>query len=169
MPYEVKLNGRTANVELLSHINDKVRIVVDGKEYELDYVKVSPDSVSILYRNKSFKMEIIPGLNSKHYHINTVKNTFSINIVDAEAKYLASRNKGVAELGENVITAPIPGRVIKILVAEQEEVEAGQTLIVISAMKMESDFKAPKTGKVASIKVKEGQTVEARQVLIVIE
>jgi biotin carboxyl carrier protein len=169
MPYEVKLNGRTANVELISRAGDKVLVAVDGKEYELDFVKVSPDSFSVLYRNKSYNLELIPQGGIKKYLVNTFNNTYEVQIIDAEAKYLASRRKGLDEEGESVITAPIPGRVIRILVEQGEEVEAGQTVIVISAMKMESDFKAPRTGRIAEIRVKEGQTVEARQVMVVIE
>ena len=169
MPYEIKLNGRTANVELISRAGDQVLVAVDGKEYSLDFVKVSPDSYSVLYRNKSYNLELIRLNGIKKYMVNTFNNTYEVEIIDAEAKYLASRMKGLAEEGEWVITAPIPGRVIRILVEEGEEVEAGQSVIVISAMKMESDYKAPRTGKIAEIKVKEGQTVEARQVLVVIE
>jgi biotin carboxyl carrier protein len=169
MQYQVKVNGRTALVELVSASENKLQVSVDGKQYEIDYVKVNPDSVSIIYANRSFKMELIAGSGIRQYLVNTIKNTYTVDIIDAEARYLSSRKQGQDADADSVIKAPIPGRVIKIMVSENEQVEAGQNLIVISAMKMESDYKAPRSGKILAIHVKEGQTVEARQVLIEIE
>ncbi len=169
MSYEVKLKNRVANVELIGKEGDQVLIAVDGKEYSLDFVKLSKGKYSILHRNKSFYLELIPGSNAKKYHVNTYNKSFDVEIVDAEAKYLANRQKGTEDEGESVITAPIPGRVIKVMVEKGEEVEAGQNLIILSAMKMESEFKASKTGKVSDIKVSEGQSVEANQELVVLE
>ncbi len=63
----------------------------------------------------------------------------------------------------------MPGKIVKILVAEGDKVEAGQTVIIVSAMKMESEFKASKAGIVNEIPVKEGDTVDGNQVLVVIE
>ncbi len=169
MSYEVKLKNRVANVELIGQEGDKILVAVDGKEYTLDFVKLSKGKYSILYRNKSFNLELIPGSNAKKYQVNTFNKSFDVEIIDAESKYLANRHKSTEDEGESVITAPIPGRVIKIMVEKGEEVEAGQTLIIISAMKMESEFKASKPGVVIDIKVSEDQSVEANQELVVLE
>ena len=169
MPYEVKINKRTATVDLLSRENNHVLIAVDGKEYRLDVEKVASGKYSILHHNKSFNVEIIPGTGIRQYIAGTFKNTYQVDIIDAEAKYLASRNKGQYDEGENTIVAPIPGRVVKIFVEKGEAVQAGQTIITISAMKMESEFKARKAGRILDIKVAEGQTVDAKQLLVVIE
>lgn len=169
MSYEVKVNNRSANVELLSHKGSRILIAIDGKEYDLDVEKVASGKYSILYRRRSFNIEIIAGAGVKQFVAHTFKNTYDVQIIDAEAKYLANRMKSIEEEGESTIVAPIPGRVVRIPVSVGEEVAAGQTVITISAMKMESDFKAKKQGKVVEILVKEGQTVDARQVLVIIE
>lgn len=169
MPYEVKLNDRIAKVELLSRQDNKLLVALDGKEFELDFVKVSEGSYSVIYQNRSFNIELIPVSGVKKYLVNTLKTTYEVEIIDAESKYLASRKKGLDDDGDSVIAAPIPGKVVKVFVEPGEQVEAGQTVIIISAMKMESEFKAKKPGKVVDIKVTEGQTVEARQPMIVIE
>ncbi len=170
MPYEVKLNDRIAIVDMLSRQDEKLLVAVDGKEYELDFVEIGKGSYSVIYQHRSFNIELIPANGGiKKYLVNTFKNTFEVEIIDAEAKYLASRKKGLDDDGDSVIAAPIPGKVVKVFVEKDEKVEAGQTVIIISAMKMESEFKAKKAGKVAEIKVTEGQTVEARQPMIVIE
>lgn len=169
MPYEVRIGQRTAAVELLSRQGKKILVAVDGREYELDVEKVGPGKLSVLHRNKSFNIELIQGDNPKRYHVNTKTKAYDVDIVDAEAKYLASREKSREDEGESSIIAPIPGKVIKVLAGKGDLVTAGQTLIVLSAMKMESEFKAAKPGKVAEVKVEAGQTVEARQVMIVLD
>jgi biotin carboxyl carrier protein len=63
----------------------------------------------------------------------------------------------------------MPGKIVKIPVKTGDDVEAGQTLIIVSAMKMESEFRAKSAGKVKSIHVAEGDTVDANKVLIVVE
>ncbi|MBW6497910.1 MAG: biotin/lipoyl-binding protein [Bacteroidales bacterium] len=169
MPFEVKLNDRIAKVELLSRQDNKLLVALDGKEFELDFVKVSEGSYSVIYQNRSFNIELIPVSGVKKYLVNTLKTTYEVEIIDAESKYLASRNKALDDDGDNVIKAPIPGKVVKVFVEKGDKVEAGQTVIIISAMKMESEFKAKKAGTIADVKVSDGQTVEARQPLVVIE
>ncbi len=169
MPFEVKLKDRIARVELLSRQGDQLLVAIDGREYALDFVQIGRGSYSVLYKNKSFNLELIPVDGVKKYQVNTFKNTFDVEIIDAESKYLASRNKAQEDEDEAIIISPIPGKVVNILVEKDEAVQAGQTVIVISAMKMESEFKSPKAGKVTEIKVTEGQSVEARQELVVIE
>jgi biotin carboxyl carrier protein len=63
----------------------------------------------------------------------------------------------------------MPGKIVKILVSEGDAVEVGQTVIIVSAMKMESEFKASKAGIIAKISVAEGDTVDGNQVLVEIE
>lgn len=169
MSYEVKIKDRVARVEVLSQEGDKLLVSVDGKEYPLDFVQIAKGSYSILHNNKSYNLELIPINGIKKYNVNTFKNSFEVEIMDSEAKYLASRKAGQEFDDEAVISSPIPGKVVKLFVGEGDKVEAGQTLVVISAMKMESEFKAPKAGVVSSVKATEGQNVEARQELILID
>lgn len=169
MSYEVKINNRTSTVELLQWDGSYVSIRVDGKTYNLDFEKVNQGIFSILHNHKSYNIELIPGENVKKYTINTYKDTYEAEIIDAESKYLASRNAGSEEEGANTIVAPIPGKVVKIPVAVGETVEAGQTLVIFSAMKMESEFKSKKEGVVKEIRVKEGDIVEAKKIMVVVE
>lgn len=169
MSFQVKAGKRIANVELLSRDGNHVALSIDGKEYLFDLLKVGEGIFSILHKGKSYSFELVPGENIRKYTVHTYKTTYETQIIDSETKYLQNRMKGLAEDAENVITAPIPGKVVKIAVETGEEIKAGQTLIILSAMKMESEFKAKKDGVVREIKVKEGQTVNAREVMVVIE
>ena len=169
MSYEVKINNRTAKVELLQWDGTYVNIKVDEKEYILDFEKVNQGIFSIIHNNNSYNIELIPGENVKKYTINTYKNTYETEVIDAESKYRAARLKGGEEDAENTVIAPIPGKVVKIPVIVGDAVEAGQTLVIFSAMKMESEFKSKKDGVVKEIRVKEGDTVEAKKVMVVVE
>ncbi len=169
MSYEVKLKDRLAHVEVLSHDGDNLLVTVDGKEYALDFVKIGKGSYSVLHRNNSYNVELIPINGIKKYQVHTLKHSFEVEIIDAEAKYLASRRKEQDAEDEAVISSPIPGKVVSLLVREGDKVAAGQGLVIISAMKMESEFKAPRAGKVISVKINEGQSVEARQELVLLE
>jgi biotin carboxyl carrier protein len=71
--------------------------------------------------------------------------------------------------GVHSITAPMPGRVVRVFVAPGDEVAAGQGLVVVEAMKMENELRASKAGKVKEVNVSAGTSVEAGKVLIVIE
>jgi biotin carboxyl carrier protein len=86
----------------------------------------------------------------------------------ARALAAASRKRG-AGAGDAMITSPMPGRVLKVLVAEGDEVAVGQSVVVVEAMKMENELKSPKAGKVTEVQAKEGSTVENGAPLIVVE
>ena len=70
---------------------------------------------------------------------------------------------------DNSIVSPMPGKVVKVLVQKGDAVQQGQTLIIVAAMKMESEYKVSRDGIVAEVLVKDGDTVDGNQTLIVIE
>jgi biotin carboxyl carrier protein len=63
----------------------------------------------------------------------------------------------------------MPGKVVRVLVAQGDLVEAGQGIAVVEAMKMQNELKAPRGGRIASLSTHEGATVAAGEVLAVIE
>lgn len=169
MALEIKLNERTALVDLLARNGNHVFIRIDNKEYDADIVQVERGVYSILINGHSFNVELIPGETPKTYSVNTYLNSYQAEIIDAETKYRHSREKGLQLEEEKIIESPMPGKVVKITCQIGDQVETGQTLIILSAMKMESEFKARTSGKVIELRVKEGDTVEGKQVLIVID
>jgi len=71
--------------------------------------------------------------------------------------------------GVQTIVSPMPGKVVRVLVAPGDLVEAGQGLLVVEAMKMQNEMKAPRTGRVSAVPAKEGSTVLAGEALVAIE
>jgi biotin carboxyl carrier protein len=93
-----------------------------------------------------------------------------IDVVDGRAR--RRRGRGEPEAGADgprAITAPMPGRIVKVLVERGQTVAARQGVIVVEAMKMENELRAPRAGTVTDVKVAEGMTVEAHAVLVVLE
>ena len=169
MAYEISLGNRTAKIELLNKVGSKALIAVDNEKYDIDIVMVEKGVYSILYNGHSYNLELIGGDNSKKYLANTFARSFNVEIIDAETKYLHSRLQGTEHEGENEISSPMPGKVIKIPVSVGDKVTPGQTLIVVEAMKMQSEFKAMADRIVREILVKEGDTVSAHQIMLKLE
>ena len=169
MAYEISLENRTATIELLNKAGSKALIAVDGNKYEIDIMEVEKGVYSILYNGSSYNVELIEGVTSRKYIVNTFSRTFNVEIIDAEAKYQQSRLQGHEHEGENDISSPMPGKVVKIPVRVNDNVVSGQTLIVVEAMKMQSEFKATADRIVKEILVNEGDTVDAHQVMIKLE
>ena len=169
MSLEIRLNDRNSKVELVSQDHNSLRIKVDDRLYELDVVKVEEGVYSILLNGESCNVEIIENDNSKKYTVITGNKTFDLEIIDAETRYVMNRKGNDLEDAGNIISSPMPGKIVKIPVKVGQKVKAGQAVIIVSAMKMESEYKTGKDGIVKEVHVKEGDTIEGNQPLITIE
>jgi biotin carboxyl carrier protein len=168
MSYEIKINDRTAKVELLNRTGNTVKILLDDKKYDADVVMVEKGVYSLIMDGVSYNIEMIENGSSKEYLVNTLNESFNVEIIDAESKYLKSRKKdGGAD--SNIISTPMPGKVVKVLVKSGDQVKAGETVIIISAMKMESEYKVKKDRLIKEVLVKEGDVVDGHQSLIIVE
>jgi biotin carboxyl carrier protein len=168
MSLEIKVNGRIAQVELLRHEGSNYEIDVDGRLYKLDALMVENGVFSILHDHISYNVELIEKQDHRHYNVNTLYHSYDMEIIDAEAKYRL--NRGEADLDDiRKIASPMPGKVVKIPVKVGDELKAGDTVIVVSAMKMESEYKVQKDRIVKEILVKEGETVDGNQTLVIVE
>lgn len=169
MSLEINIGKRTATIELLSKDKSIHTFLVDGVEYVVDVVRFAKGTYSMLYNDRSFFIELIEGKDSKKYYVNTKNLSYELEVIDAESRYLKNKNKGGFDSSENSIISPMPGKVVKVLVKKGDTVQQGQTVIIVAAMKMESEFKVNKDGVVTEVHVKDGDTVDGNQTLIVIE
>jgi len=169
MELELKVNKRNAIVKEIKREGNILTLAVDDVEYTVDIVKVSNQEFSVLYEGRSFNIEVIENKEPKHFNVNTLYFKFDVEVVDNESRYRQSRMQSKLILNDNTIRSPMPGKVVKVFVKPGDIVEAGQPLIVLSAMKMESEFKAGQRGIVKEVPVKEGETVDNDQLLVVID
>ena len=167
MSYEIKTNDDLANIEILNHEGNNIEVLIDDRKYKLDIVEVETGVYSILLDGKSYNVELTPNDN-KNYTVNTLYNSFEIEVIDAESRYLKSRKKDDGD-DASFISTPMPGKVVKILVKEGDEVKGGDTVIIVSAMKMESEYKVVNDKTIKKVLVNEGDTIEGNQPLILLE
>jgi len=130
-----------------------------------DIVAVEPGVYSVLLNGRSYEARIEQS--DDHVIVFIDGHRFDIEMSDPRRWTRHSARSGVE--GRSNITAPMPGKVVRLLVAEGDTVTAGQGLLVVEAMKMQNEMKAPKAGRVVTIAVREGATVAAGETLAVIE
>ncbi len=169
MSIEIKIGDRIANIEIIRQFENLLEIKVDEKVYQVDLMHNDEGIFSILENGRSYNIELVPKDKPKNYTAYTFYNTYDVEIIDAEARYKRNRGGGNLHTAENTISSPMPGKVVKIPVNEGDIVAKGDTLITISAMKMESEYKSPKDGIISKILVSEGETIDTNQLLIEIE
>ena len=167
MGYEIKIGDQIADIKLLNSDDNFLEISVDDRNYKVDIVEVEQGIYSIIYNGISYNVELIKKESNK-YHATTLYNSFDIDIIDAETRYKNSRKKSEDE-DNAFISTPMPGKVVKILVKEGDKVAGGDTVIVVSAMKMESEYKVVKDRLIKKVMVKEGDNIEGDQPLIMLE
>lgn len=151
-------------VELTIERRDGEYVVeIDGEQRRVDARKLEGDFYSILTGGRSYEVSVEP--RGEAYYVRHGAAELLVALTDPSRQ---AREDKVKQGPDEVITQ-MPGKVVRVLIAEGEEVEVGQGLIVVEAMKMENEIAAGKAGKVVSIRVEPGQTVEGGTVLAVIE
>jgi biotin carboxyl carrier protein len=154
---------------------DHFHMTLDGKAYEVDARKMPSQIVHILMNNHSYdvdleriakKSDTLDG----RVHVRVRGRVMRFEILDERRIKMKEAQGFRFDIGGIVnIDSPMPGKVIKILKKEGDEVKEGDGVIVVEAMKMENELRTPKAGKVREIKVKEGDAVEAGARLAQIE
>ena len=162
---EIHIGKRVADIELVSKDGNKIQLMIDGKPYDVDIVMTENGVCSILHNGKSYNAEISRSEMGKKYKVNAHFSSFDVEIVDTQAKYLRMRKKEEGSQDDK-ISSPMPGKVVKIMVAVGDRVKAGETVLVIEAMKMQSNYKVSSDCTIKEILVQEGDAVNGDQVLI---
>lgn len=169
MAVEIKIGDRIAWVDLISQNGNLLEIMVDQKKYIVDLMHTADGTFSILEGGHSYNIELVPHNQPKRYTAYTLYEEYNIEVIDAEARYLMNRGANGFGSAGNKISSPMPGKVVQILVKEGDSINEGETAVIISAMKMESEYKASMSGIVKKVYIKEGETVEGDQLLIELE
>ena len=169
MAVEVKIGNRIAWVDLVGQNGNLLEIDIDGKVLKVDVMHTANGTFSILADGHSYNIELVPQNKPKKYTAYTLYEEFDVEIIDAEARYLLNRGGAGMSNSDKKISSPMPGKVVKVCVNEGEDVTEGQTAVIISAMKMESEYKVPMDGKVKKVNVTEGDTIEGNQILVELE
>ena len=138
----VKIDGRPAEVDVV-HLGDTISVRVDARVVDLTVEGSPPDIGVVASGHRSY-----------------------VRVVSERQRAADAAKKAAGSGGDNVLKSPMPGRVVKVLVKEGDEVAAGQPLVVVEAMKMENELRAKSAGRVLTVHVTAGTAVEGSAKLV---
>jgi acetyl/propionyl-CoA carboxylase alpha subunit len=170
--FEIDVAGRTRSVAV-ERIkgSQQFRVTVDGRVHRVDAVRVGSFGLSLLVDGDgaaSREITVTPAGGRGEFLIGLDGRSVPASI-NARRTGRASADAGGHAHGEQRVAAPMPGRVVRVLVAPGDEVSARQGVVVVEAMKMENELRSPKAGRIKEVSVSPGMSVEAGRVLVVVE
>jgi biotin carboxyl carrier protein len=163
MKLDLTVNGANDQIEILAPAPD-CRFRLGGEERSAQVEIAEPNVYSVLMDGRSYdaRVEEVPG------GLVVVIDGFRFEIDVRDPRRFSRKAAGRGGEGVQTILAPMPGKVVRVLVSAGDAVEAGQGLLVVEAMKMQNEMKAARAGTVLSVSTKEGATVTAGEVLATI-
>jgi len=168
----MKLHATIAGSQIEIELHERgshVPAVVDGRKYDVD-VHVSRDNHYLLICDAQVFACRVEGRPESGATLDVIVGTHRHAITLSDPKRLRGALAcGAHDDGAAHIVAPMPGKVVRVLVEAGQHVEAGAGIAVVEAMKMQNEMKSPKSGTVATINVEVGATVNGGDLLAVIE
>ena len=164
MIYEVHIDGKNYRLEL-NRSDGKWECRLDGREVLVDAVLARRDVLSVLIGGQAYEIKRERTATDMHLWVGSRRYEAQVR----DPRSLRSRTSADDGKGPRKLVAPMPGKVVRVLVAEEAAVEAGQGLVVVEAMKMQNEIKSPKKGVVRKLVAVEGAAVNAGDVLAVVE
>jgi biotin carboxyl carrier protein len=168
MRLAIELEGQTHDVELV-RVGQILRCYVDGKALEADAVELAPGIYSILMDGKSLEVRVEPRAETAAIGLRLTVGGREYSAEVRDPRHWR-RHRGVAAEaeGRQQVLAPMPGKIIRVLVKAGDSVEMKQGLLVVEAMKMQNEIRSPKSGTVERLMATEGQAVNTGEVLAII-
>ena len=163
--YFAEIEDQEFQIEILSD----GQVTIDGDLYEFDFQVLRQHlSYSLLIKGESYEVNVYQ--ENDEWEVLLRGKQFSVTVEDEREKRLREASGEVALSGGAVsVLAPMPGLVIDIPVAEGDDINEGEVLIVLESMKMQNELRAPRSGKISSIQTKLNANVKRKQTLLVLE
>jgi len=166
MTYDVLVDGKTHRLELTRGESTWL-CKIDDEPVEVDAALTARDVLSVLVGNKAYEIKRERSLQGE-LHLVIGSARYAVDVQDPRS-LRTRRAAGAGEAGPQKLTAAMPGKIVRIMVKEKDEVKGGQAVLVMEAMKMQNEMKSPKDGRVQKILTAEGSTVNAGDTLAIIE
>jgi len=165
MKIELEIDGQMIEGEF-TLADGAAQLSFGGATREAQVSEPEPGMFTVIINDRVYRcaLEESPG-----GAVEVVVNGKRIPVAARDKKHLRGQAGAAAASGQVKLLAPMPGKVVRVLLNAGDEVAARQGVLVVEAMKMQNEVQSPKAGKIAEIKVSEGQTVNAGDVLAVIE
>ena len=170
MNFEIDVDGTARTVTVEPDGPGRYRVVVDGEAHDVLAERAGEFGLLLGVgdpANVSRELQIAPGVVRGELLVALGGRTVPVIVNGRTRRRGAADETGRA--GLQPVVAPMPGRVVRVLVSPGDDVAARQGVVVVEAMKMENELRSPKAGKVKEVNVTPGTSVEAGRVLVVIE
>jgi biotin carboxyl carrier protein len=173
MTFQFEIDDRERTVEVHRE-SGAHRVVVDGRERFVDAVYVAGNRWSLIVRDpavgRTFSVDAVALPQNGDGSVDVYIAGHRIAVAARSGLGRRARREGAATgAGPQRIVAPMPGKIVRVLVAAGDEVQLRQGLVVVEAMKMENELRSPKAGRIKEVSVTAGTLVEAGRVLLVVE
>ena len=165
MKIELEIDGQMIEGEF-TLAGGAAQLSFGGATREAQVSEPEPGMFTVIINDRVYRcaLEESPG-----GAVEVVVNGKRIPVAARDKKHMRGQAGAAAASGQIKLSAPMPGKVVRVLLNAGDEVAARQGVLVVEAMKMQNEVQSPKAGKIAEIKVSEGQTVNAGDVMAVIE
>jgi biotin carboxyl carrier protein len=168
MQYEVEVAGRRRQVAVTRE-GDGFAVTVDGATRHVDVARIDGQTLSLIVDSVTpADITIAPGAEAGHMTV-YVDGTPVPATLNGRRRWGRQDDGGDSGSAPQRLAAPMPGKVVRVLVAVGDTVQARQPVVVVEAMKMENELRASRAGTVAEVHVREGVSVDAGAPLIVIQ
>jgi biotin carboxyl carrier protein len=168
---EMKLTAEVGGEELALDVRReglRVSAEIDGRRYEVEARALGGGEYLLFHEGRVYECRVGPAARAGAFEVHTAAADYEVSLADPK-RLRGARGGEAHEGGRAQLSAQMPGRVVRVMVEAGQEVEAGQPVVVVEAMKMQNEMKSPKAGTVAEVRVAPGATVNAGDVLVVIE
>jgi biotin carboxyl carrier protein len=162
--YDITIDGKHYRLDL-NRADGRWSCRLDGREVEVDAELVRPEVLSLRVGNQVYEVKCERVAGEMQVWVGSA--CFAVEVRDPRS--LRGRLRPVDHHGPKKLTAPMPGKIVRVLVKQGDEVEAGSGVLVMEAMKMQNEIKSPKKGTIQKILVTEGAAVNAGDVLAIVE
>ncbi len=164
MKYETELNGQTVNLEL-DERDGRITAAFAERRYEVEVLQ--PEAgIYLLFNGNEVYEARVASADTSAVQVKLRGKTYSVNVIDRKHRRAGDVH---SDDSQKQLVAPMPGKVVKLLLNVGDEVAPGQGVVIVEAMKMQNEIKSAKAGRLAEIRVSEGEAVTANQLLAVIE
>jgi biotin carboxyl carrier protein len=164
MRFDTEIDGRGLTLEL-DQSDGRLILKTGDRNYQAHVSSPAGGVYTIMIGTEVFEARVW-AVSPNSMQVQLRDRIFSVDIIDRKHK------RGAAEHGpegRQQLVAPMPGKVVRVLLSPGDPVAAGQGVVVVEAMKMQNEIKSPKTGTVVELRVVTGATVNANQVLAIVE
>ena len=163
---EIQVGNKMMEATLLSKEGNHVKVALDGKVYDVDVCMLEDNVCSLIHKGTSYNAELTRENDNRHYRVNLNYSVYDINMLDSQAKYMRMRKKNDSEKQADKIKAPMPCKIVKVYVEPGQQLQPGDIVLTIEAMKMQSNISVSEACTVAEVRCAENDSVMAEQVLV---